>query len=249
MKRILFVPFIAIFMFSCGSHSDNANKAGSEYVNPYHIIWGADSLLKSYNCLFRGASCYDSAYKYEVVVMTMPVSTYSTAKPHNDSPITFECFFKNDTLRTQWEYSKVRLAELGNCLPPTVYFPLDTLANPGCDNDGYLLWFVNTKDYQKYADTCKPDSLRNCYAVIRNLPVIAAHNIKAITVVDMEADTGYWAKKLPDSTGYGYKNLYSSTGVVVTLQTKTDTAHPIECYIISNYDQATVRWKGKDVTK
>ena len=247
MKQIFLLPVLAIFMFSCGNSSDKANKAGNEYVNKYHIVWGADSLLVSYNRLFRGASCYDSAYKYEVVVMTMPVANYSTAKPHNDSPITFESFFKNDTLRIQWEYKKARLAELGNCLPPVIYFPLDTVANPNCDNDNYLLWFVDAADYRKYADTCKPDSLRDCYAVIRNVPVIAAHNIMAITLVDMEADTGYWAKKLPDSTGEGYRNLYSSTGVIIKLLTKTDTVHPIDCYIISNYDQATVRWKGKDV--
>jgi len=249
MKQITLLPILAIFMFSCNSSSNNSNNAGNEYVNKYHIIWGADSLLLSYNYLFLGASCYDSTDKSEIAVMTMPVNTYSTAKPHNDSPITFESFFKGDTLRSQWEYKKVRLAELGNCLPPIVYFPLDTVANPACDNDNYLLWFVNKTDYQKYADTCKPDSLRNCYAVIRHVPVIAAHNIKKITVVDMEADTGYWAKKLPDPTGYGYKNLYSSTGVIVTLQTKTDSLHPIECYIISNYDERTVRWKGKDAVK
>jgi hypothetical protein len=247
MKQILLLPFLAILMFSCNSPSDKSNHSAYVYVNKFHIAWGADSLLMSYNYLFSGTSCYDSADKSGVAVMTMQVSSYSTAKPDDDTPITFESFFKNDTLRTQWEYKKPRLAELGNCLPAVVYFPLDTVANPNCDNDGYLLWFVKAKDYQKYADTCNPDSLRNCYTIIRHLPVIAAHDIKKITLVDMESDTGYWAKKLPDSTGYGYKNLYSSTGVIVNLLTKLDSRHPTECYIISNYDQATVRWKGVSV--
>jgi len=247
MKQLLLLPVLVIFMFSCGNSSNNSNQAQNVYVNAYHISAGADSLLTSYHLLFGGASCYDSVDKTNYVVMTMPVNAYLIWKPNVDSPITFESLFNNDTCRTQWEYKKARLAELGNCLPAVVHFPYDTVAHPNYDADGYLLWFVNIKDYQKYADTCKPDSLRDCYAVIRHVPVIAAHNIRAIVQMDMEADTGYWAKKLPDSTGYGYRNLYSSTGVIVTLLTKTDTSHSIDCYIINNNDKATVRWKGKNV--
>ncbi len=246
MKNASLYLVIYLFLISCNGQPAPSEQTpvNANYVqtNHYKISVGGNTLLSSYDSLFLGRGCNYSGIAY--MVMTMPVSCYTTLKPNVDSPISFVSTIDNDACHSAWEYMKVRWAGLGICAPAVVYFPIDTTAYPQSDNDVYHLWFVKKSDYRKFADTFNVLGLRNTDTLFKyNIPIVSAKNVKKLLSWGMESDTGYWAKKLPDN----YRYLYSSTGVVVKLLTTMDST--IDCYVISDYDDGSIRWKDTTMSK
>jgi|GEM_PF-4302943 len=231
MKRFLIFAFIIVFLEACPFKTDPAT--------PYKISNGADSLLKSYNLFFENNVCTLAVVAGDTgfcVPMTMPVNCY-TNHAHSDSLISFCTIYQNKKLRTFWDLPS-NWGFLGNCKPSQIFFPLDSTHPAIVTNDNFNIRFVDTSIYWNFISTINTNYRRSLDTLLKHgMPIIPFEKIARIDNFKLEDTLKSTYLKMP---AY-YINTFSSAGILVDVYLKDSTKQT--CYIISNYDENTLKWK------